>query len=186
MFENLVSQKMNIWASDKAKCQDNINEIAEFFAGNRNWGKNIVDESYAIWFRNVTQIIEGLDFKHSTKTGRKIQQLIQALDDVQVYDVIERSVQMKFYISDTQKSLHHMIRVVNVKRQILINMSYISDFAYSWQVIDDYLPIMQEEIRKQPKVVLLLKTVFLKLASIMNQPLIRIIESGSEDLSSVA
>jgi WASH complex subunit strumpellin len=53
-------------------------------------------------------------------------------------------------------------------------------------VIEDYLPIMQEEIKKIPKVVLLLKTVFLKLASIMNQPLIRIIEAGSEDLRSVA
>lgn len=45
---------------------------------------------------------------------------------------------------------------------------------------------MQEEIRKEPKVVLGLKTVFLKLASIMNQPLIRVIESGSADLKSVA
>ena len=53
-----------------------MNEIAEFFAGNRNWGKNIIDENYANWFRNVTNIVEGLDFKHSTKTGRKIQQLI--------------------------------------------------------------------------------------------------------------
>ena len=69
-----------------------MNEIAEYFAGNRNWGKNNIDENYANWFRNVTTIVEGLDYKHSTKTGRKIQQLIQALEDVQVYDVIERSV----------------------------------------------------------------------------------------------
>ena len=61
-----------------------------------------------------------------------------------------------------------MVRIVNVKRQVLVNISYISDFAYSWLVIDDYLPIIQEEIRKEPKVVLLLKTVFLKLASLMN------------------
>ncbi len=45
---------------------------------------------------------------------------------------------------------------------------------------------MQEEVKKEPKIVLSLKTVFLKLASIMNQPLVRIIESGSEDLRSVA
>jgi len=53
-----------------------MNEIAEFFAGNRNWGKNIVDENYASWFRNVTNIVESFDFKHANKTGRKIQQLI--------------------------------------------------------------------------------------------------------------
>ena len=49
-----------------------MNEIAEYFAGNRNWGKNNVDENYANWFRNVTNIVESLDYKHSTKTGRKI------------------------------------------------------------------------------------------------------------------
>ena len=49
-----------------------MNEIAEFFLGNRNWGKNVVDENYANWFKNVTTLIEGLDYKHSTKTGRKI------------------------------------------------------------------------------------------------------------------
>ena len=69
-----------------------MNEIAEYFSGNRNWGKANIDENYAAWFKNVTSIIEGLDFKHSTKTGRKIQQLIQAMEDVQVYEAIERSV----------------------------------------------------------------------------------------------
>lgn len=61
-----------------------------------------------------------------------------------------------------------MIRTVNIKRQTLVNISYITDFSYAWLVIEDYLPIMQDEITKEPKVVLLLKTVFLKLASIMN------------------
>lgn len=92
MFQNLVSSKQDIWAMDKQKCSYNINEIAEFFSGNRNWGKDIRDDNYAAWFKNVTEIIEGLDYKNANKTGRKIQQLLQALEDVQVYDIIERSV----------------------------------------------------------------------------------------------
>lgn len=82
--------------------------------------------------------------------------------------MIERSVQIKYYITETQKALYHMVRIVNVKRKTLVNISYITDFSYAWLVIEDYLPIMQEEIKKQPKIVLSLKTVFLKLASIMN------------------
>jgi WASH complex subunit strumpellin len=82
--------------------------------------------------------------------------------------------------------LNHMVRIANVKRQILVNMSFISDFAYSWLVIDDYMHIIQDEIKKDPKVVLFLRTVFMKNASIMNQPLVRIIEANSEDLRSVA
>lgn len=61
-----------------------------------------------------------------------------------------------------------MVRIVNVKRQILVNISYITDFGYSWLLINEYIPIMQDLIKKEPKVVLSLKTVFLKLASIMN------------------
>jgi WASH complex subunit strumpellin len=61
-----------------------------------------------------------------------------------------------------------MVRIANVKRQILVNMSFISDFSYSWLVIDDYMDIIQKEIKKDPKVVLFLRTVFMKLASIMN------------------
>ena len=79
-----------------------------------------------------------------------------------------------------------MVKIANVKRQILVNISFISDFAYSWILIDDYLEIIQKLIKKDPKVVLFLRTVFMKLASIMNQPLLRIIEAGSDDLKSVA
>ncbi len=73
IFTNLVQSKTQIWADDKQKATENMNEIAEYFSGNRNWGKANIDENYANWFRNVTNILEGLDFKHSTKTGRKIQ-----------------------------------------------------------------------------------------------------------------
>jgi len=79
-----------------------------------------------------------------------------------------------------------MVRISNVKRQVLVNISFISDFAYSWLVINDYMDIIQDEIKKDPKVVLFLRTVFMKVASIMNQPLVRIIEANSEDLRSVA
>lgn len=75
IFTNLVNQKTQIWADDKAKCVENMNEIAEYFSGNRNWGKANIDENYAGWFRNLTTMIDGLDFKNSTKTGRKIQQI---------------------------------------------------------------------------------------------------------------
>lgn len=47
MLTSLVQSKTQIWAEDKANCFENINEIAEFFSGNRNWGKNIVDTNYA-------------------------------------------------------------------------------------------------------------------------------------------
>ena len=100
--------------------------------------------------------------------------------------MIETSVQIKFYITETQKALHHMVRIVGLKRQVLVDMSYISDFGYSWCAIWHYIPLMHHRIAVEPKIVLMLKTVFLKLASIMNQPMLRIIEANSSDVSSVS
>jgi len=116
MFENLirslVSQKAQIWEEDRDMSWDFINEIAEYFAGNRQWEKGAPDESYAGWFRSITEQISKLDFKKSNRTGVKIQNLVQALEDIQVYDVIERSVQIKHNIQETQKRLLHMVRIV--------------------------------------------------------------------------
>lgn len=73
-----------------------------------------------------------------------------------------------------------------MKKQMLINISQFSDFSYAWKAIDDFIPIIQTQISKKPDTVLLLKTVFTKLASIMNIPLKRIIEYNSDDMRAVA
>ena len=76
----------------------------------------MIDQNYANWFRQMADNINSLDIKTATKTGRKIQQLSQALEEIQVYEVIESSVQIKYYITETQKLLNHMVRIVNIKK----------------------------------------------------------------------
>jgi hypothetical protein len=39
MIRKLVSEKAQIWADDRDTCYEYINEIAEFFSGNRQWAK---------------------------------------------------------------------------------------------------------------------------------------------------
>ena len=79
-----------------------------------------------------------------------------------------------------------MVRIIALKKQMLINISQITDFSYAWKAIEDFLPIIQRQISERPDTVLLLKAVFTKLASIMNVPLKRIIEYNSEDMRFVA
>lgn len=57
ILTNLVSSKHQIWGEDKQKCYESMNEIAEYFSGNRNWGKDMLDENYANWFKNVASMI---------------------------------------------------------------------------------------------------------------------------------
>jgi len=76
LIKSLVKDKALIWDEDKDACHEFINEISEYFAGNRNWDKGEADESYAAWFKNVAEQIDVLDYKKSNKTGVKIQNLI--------------------------------------------------------------------------------------------------------------
>ena len=56
-----------------------INEIAEYFARNRNMGKQSIDINYASWFKQIGERIDHLNYKHSTVAGGTIKSIIQAL-----------------------------------------------------------------------------------------------------------
>lgn len=79
-----------------------------------------------------------------------------------------------------------MVRSVNVKKSYLVNISHISDFSYAWNVMDLYLENLQSRIKDKPRTVLLIKTLFMKQASIMNLPLGRMMETNSEDIENIA
>lgn len=79
------------------------------------------------------------------------------------------------------------LQIINVKENILINIQLISDLSYAWHLIDrDFTSIMQDSIKKQPKSVIRLRAAFLKLASALEIPLMRINQAKSEDLISVS
>lgn len=74
-----------------------------------------------------------------------------------------------------------------MREGILIDIQIISDFSYALLLIDrDFTKIMQENIKLQPKSVIPLRATFLKLASALEIPLMRINQSKSEDLIAVS
>jgi WASH complex subunit strumpellin len=79
-----------------------------------------------------------------------------------------------------------MIKLVNVKPSTLTHIEVISDITWSWIVLKDYTKLMQKEIRKSPSIALLLKNTFMKLSSILNTPMVRLLEAKSPDIASVS
>lgn len=90
------------------------------------------------------------------------------------------------YLTETRKFLHEMIRTMKIKDDVLITLQIIGDVSYSWELIDSYTPIMQRGIKTEPTLVIKLRAVFLKLASALEIPLLRINQARSEDLLSVS
>jgi WASH complex subunit strumpellin len=68
-----------------------------------------------------------------------------------------------------------MIRIVQIKSDLISHISLISDITYSWESLWDYLPDMQRKVKKHPQVAKLLKPTFVKLSCILNFPMQRII-----------
>lgn len=62
-----------------------MNELSEYFGGLRTLGKIQSDESYKKWFSAMGEQINTLSFDNSTSVGRKINQLIKALEDIENY-----------------------------------------------------------------------------------------------------
>lgn len=79
-----------------------------------------------------------------------------------------------------------MIRNMNIKEDVLITLQIVGDISYAWDLIDSYTSIMQFGIKREPTLVIKLRAVFLKLASALEIPLLRINQAHSEDLVSVS
>ncbi|XP_038666101.1 WASH complex subunit 5 isoform X1 [Scyliorhinus canicula] len=186
MFKQMLSEKQAKWESYQKEGSERMTELAEVFSGVKPLTRVEKNENLQAWFREISKQISSLNYEDSTAAGRKTVQLIQALEEVQEFHQLESNLQICQFLADTRKFLHQMIRTINIKEEVLITMQIIGDLSYAWQLIDSYTTIMQEGIRVSPFMVTKLKATFLKLASALDLPLMRINQANSTDLLSVS
>ena len=185
MFQNLVFNKQTMWDSDKGICIQKLNELISFYNGESAFNSNVKLENYSRYFEDLSGKINSLDTKNPTKVGVRIGKIKDLITGIKSLDKISESVNAKENLRIINEKLDHMLMLVNVKKNYLISISKISDFSYAWIYIHDYKNEMQRLLRENSKNVLLLRATFLKLASILNIPLIRLFEIESEDIESV-
>lgn len=147
--------------------------------------KDVKDENLRRWFSHIAGEIEKLEPKRPVSTGRKIQQLVAALEEVEQFHQVDGSLQTKQYLLDTRLNLQKMVRTLHVTDQSLMSLAVISDTSWAWGAIQRHTPILHERIRKDPQSVLKLRCLFLKLKSVLELPLLRISQIGSPDVYSV-
>uniref|UniRef100_A0A3Q2YBW3 WASH complex subunit 5 n=1 Tax=Hippocampus comes TaxID=109280 RepID=A0A3Q2YBW3_HIPCM len=186
MFKQMLSEKQIKWESYKKEGSERMTELAEVFSGVKPLTRVEKNENLQAWFREISKQIESLNYEDSTAAGRKTVQLIQALVEVQEFHQLESNLQVCQFLADTRKFLHQMIRTINIKEEVLITMQIVGDLSYAWQIIDSFTSIMQESIRVSSSMVTKLRATFLKLASALDLPLLRINQVNSADLLSVS
>lgn len=113
----IVQKKSKMWKKDQELSNKYMSEVSEFFAGNRNWGGEFKDEDLAEYFSKLAETINEFEYKNTTKVGRKIQKIIVALEDLQLqHNIIDGNVQIQHNITQTMNKLHHMIRIMGIKK----------------------------------------------------------------------
>lgn len=188
LFRIALDEKERAWTDGRSAAAERMQELGDYFTGEKALSKVKRDENLMRWFSNLAAQVNALDLEedHATATGRKIQGIISALDDVEHFEAIDTSVQIKSYLGEIRDIFKVMIRTVNIKREISHIIDNISDLSYAWHVLDDYLSILHDRIKQDPASVVLLRATFLKLASILDVPLVRITAIDSPDAESVA
>ncbi|XP_065176777.1 WASH complex subunit 5-like [Sycon ciliatum] len=186
MFKMMLGSKKDKWEGYKKEGSERMAELAEVFSGSKPLTRVEKNDNLQAWFNEMASQITSLSYDDSTTAGRKIVQLTQALEEVQEFHQLETNMQVRQFLLETRKFLHQMIRTINIKEEVLIQMQIIGDLSYAWQIIDNYTVFMQEAIKQDPSVVTKLRATFLKLSSALDAPLVRISECGSKDLVSVS
>ncbi|XP_055613775.1 WASH complex subunit 5 [Uranotaenia lowii] len=188
ILKTLLDERLQRWDHFKKEACERIQDLADAYSGERPFGKMKINESLSKWFRNIRSEIDKLSNEGSnlSMSGRTIIQLIQALEEVQDFHDLNKNMQVKQNMVETRQYLHQMFYTISIKEDDLINLQLIGDFSYAWKLIDSYTPMMQENIKKQPNLVIKLRSTFLKLASALEIPLLRLNQAESEDLIDVS
>ena len=132
MFEQLLESKQSRWEADKNNSCEKMLELADYFSGSRPLSNKVSqDTNYQQYFIDLKTQIESLTYNDSTYAGRKITLLIKALEDIEQYYQISNNLQIKAYLMETRMNLKHMIRTVNIKKQVLIHLAQISVFLFT-------------------------------------------------------
>lgn len=185
IIKNVLSEKENKWEELKKESYDSLIELSEVFSGTKPLTRIEKNTNLQKWFVEISKEVNSLD-QTSSNSGRKIVQLIQALEEVQEFHQLDKNMQVIQFLTETRRFLHRMIKNMNVKEDTLIMLQIIGDISYAWELIDSYTPIMQFGIKKEPTLCIKLRAIFLKLASALETPLLRINQARSEDLISVS
>eukprot|EP00039_Didymoeca_costata_P019334 m.337103 g.337103 ORF g.337103 m.337103 type:complete len:1151 (+) comp18047_c0_seq1:185-3637(+) len=186
MFTKMLEGKQKKWDALRLEGSDRMSELSDVFGGATPLSRVEKNENLQAYFTKLGEQIAALDFTDSTSAGRKIVHLIQALEEVQEFHQLENSLQIRQFLKETCMSLHQMIRTINIREEVLITISIVADLSYSWQIIDVFTALMQDGIKRDPTIVIKLRATFLKLASALEVPLVRISQANSKDLESVS
>jgi WASH complex subunit strumpellin len=189
IFTQLLAKKESIWMSCRAKASSMMDDLAHYFEGDVTLARISRHDGLIEWFTSMASEIRDLAYNsgdHFTVTGRKIQLCVQALEEVEQYDLVDRDVQVKTFLHESRDLLLQMARAVGINESISEDIKFISDISYGVESMKSYVKIIHTRISKDPSNVNLLQGFFLKLSNSLDGPVVRLKELKSPEVERVS
>ena len=90
-----------------------MEELAQYFTGQMALTRVKQDDNLNAWFTKLMNDVKALEYGQSqlagNVAGRKIQNIISALEDVERFEEIDTSLQIKQFLSETRDLLTQMV-----------------------------------------------------------------------------
>lgn len=186
IIKEVLTEKESQWDKFRKEAEERLLELSQLFSATSPLTKIKKNDDLVKWFGDIAKVVSELTHSNANVSGRKIIPLIQALERVQEYHRLNANMYVKQHLIEIDDYLKQMIQTISIKEENLINLQIIGDLSYAWIGIDKYTEIMQESVKRQPSIVIKLRATFLKLASALEIPLLRINQARGDDLESVS
>jgi WASH complex subunit strumpellin len=188
IFRDLLEKKESIWVGCRIRVRDIMTDLADHYRGDQTLARVTRHDGLIQWFRSMAGEINDLAYDcgvHFTVTGRRIQFCVQALQEVELCDMVERDVQVKVLLKESRDLLLQMARAVGVNEGVCEDIRWISEMSYGIESMKSYIQIIHSRISKDPSNVSLLRGFFMKLSSSLDGPVERLRQLKSPDVARV-
>ena len=185
-LEKALTEKADMFIEERTKTANVLRELALSFSGTLSLSALQKDESLQQWFDNIAGEVDQIENENSVANAQKIFQLIHALEKIMQFSQISQSIVIWTSVVGVIDGLKLIARLLAVDEKYEPLIGTISDFSYGFAILYNFVPLMQKRIKADPFSVVKLRATFMKLSSLLDLQLVRIVQVESNDVGSVS
>lgn len=183
LMKKAFDEKESLFNEDKEKAVAKMEQVASSFQ--EIYPDKKYNEIHGI-LKKISDNVASIEFSGSRRNRNTISKIIDKLKNIKRHKYIDQNIVICQAITDILDRLEFVTSLLSIDDDNLLAFDYVTDFSYGVKPMEQYIELMQEKIKLNPNIVKKLRATFLKMTSIMNSQLLRIIQSQSKDLESVS
>jgi WASH complex subunit strumpellin len=177
-----VGAKDAAWGAARDEAAGRIRELADFFSGSSGLSRAPRDDALRAWFSGLADTLTALPPDRPVATGRKLQQIVTALTEVEGFRAVDASLPTRAYLADTRAACARLLRLLHVGAGSLATLAAVADAGWAWGPAHALAPRLRARLAADPAAVHRLRCLFLKLRTMMELPLLRPGQAASPDV----